>query len=449
MPRGFFEQGRRIALMFVGAVSAAAGCADPLPHENVGSTTAALVGPYYVSPFGSGTSCTQLAPCALSQAQQNVRALNRGSGLTNDVYIELLDGTYSGGLYLTNSPSQHINDSGTNGYKIVYEAALNATPILSGGVQLFGWTPTTLNGGPVYMTSLPSSIQTVHSRHLFVNGVRAQRAGGPPPNDLALISTTGLDPYSQKTSFPYNALNYTSAAAIAWSNPTSIEFEINGLETGARWVDSRCPVASISPTGGITMAQPCFGNVSQLKPDEFPSLTQVSHVDNVKEMLTLPGQWYVDFSIADPVVYYKPFPNEDMRTATVIYTTQQEVLDLSGASPEQPLQNLSFTGLTFAYTTFFAPATNTGFAEMQANLTQTFLPFQGKPVGGQGFCGEICASGVHAPCVASAAGWCGNGTVPYAYDWTLPTAAVEVANSSNILFQNNTFTHLGASGLSS
>jgi hypothetical protein len=114
---------------------------------------AAVQATLYVAPDGSDTACTLDKPCSLSQAQLNVRAIN--SGMTGDIDIDLLGGTYTLAAPLTFTESASTHDSGTNGHNIVYQAYGDSTPVLSGSYQIAGWTPVSGNSD-LYQASVPS-----------------------------------------------------------------------------------------------------------------------------------------------------------------------------------------------------------------------------------------------------------------------------------------------------
>lgn len=81
-----------IQLLFIGFVTA--------------SEAAMPVNPSYVSPSGSGTSCTQVAPCALSYANSNA---------DDDDVVIMADGTYTTAI--------HPAKAGSAGHPITYQAA--------------------------------------------------------------------------------------------------------------------------------------------------------------------------------------------------------------------------------------------------------------------------------------------------------------------------------------
>ena len=101
----------------------------------------------------------------------------------------------------------------------------------------------------------------------------------------------------------------------------------------------------------------------------------------------------------------------------------------STSTADNPLHDVTFQGIDFAYATWLQPSGNDGFSEMQANMTVTGVGGSVK----QGLCS-------YAPGGASA------GTCPFGA-WTRPPAAVDLTGTKNVSFLSNRFIHLGGAGL--
>ena len=96
------------------AFAVAAGCAlAVIPTAASAATTTTL----YVSPTGSGTSCTSAAPCSLTQARSSVEAID--GNMSGNIVVQL-----AGGTYRLSSPLAFVAaDSGTNGSSVTWQAA--------------------------------------------------------------------------------------------------------------------------------------------------------------------------------------------------------------------------------------------------------------------------------------------------------------------------------------
>jgi hypothetical protein len=281
------------------------------------------------APAGTGDACTAAQPCALTTAQLRARQL--APTLDQDLVVRLAGGTYPIAQTLTLGPA----DSGSRGHRVSYEAAPGATPVLSGGYRLGGWTK--VDGRDLYSAPVPAGLDT---RQLFVAGHRATRARG----DARPAGWT-------RTADGFEA---PDDAMASWRNPTSIE-----IVSFAEWKSFRCPIDRIAGRS-ITMAQPCWTSANTGPPY---TMNDVAWVENAYELLDQPGEWYLDRAAGR--IYYEPRPGEDLATADVEATTTPTLLAIDGTR-EQPVHDVAIEGLTFAETSWTEPSTTAGYAVMQA-----------------------------------------------------------------------------------
>src|SRR4051794_25488996 len=119
-PRRRPAGGRRPLRAAVVAALAAGGVVAPAVASHAATMTTV-----YVSPTGSGTSCSAAAPCSLTQAKASVEAID--GNMTGDIVVELAGGTYR----LSAPLALGAAASGTNGHTVVWQAAAGATPMIS------------------------------------------------------------------------------------------------------------------------------------------------------------------------------------------------------------------------------------------------------------------------------------------------------------------------------
>ncbi len=380
----------------------------------VGTAHAATQATVYAAPTGndasSGTSAAQPVR-TLQRAQHLVR--QRNQAMTGDIRVELADGTYQLSQPLTLTDA----DSGTNGHRVIWTAAVGARPVISGGVPISGWKQVDA-GKNVWSAPAPAGLNT---RQLYVNGTRATRARGAAPTALTWTDS-----------------GYTagSPAMAGWRNPGDIEFVYTG-GIGA-WTEIRCSVGRIASTGTITMGQPCWNNSNQryIKPEWNRTANLVgpgrlgnpgpepggsgippTYVENAFELLDSPGEWYLDRSAG--TVFYIPRTGENLGTAKVTAAALEKLIDGNG------VHDVTFNGLQFSYATWLRPSTDEGFSEIQAGYTIT---------GTTGY--RTLGLCTFAP----------GGTCPYGA-WTKEPGNVSLSYARNVRFTRNGFVHLGAAGL--
>jgi hypothetical protein len=346
----------------------------------------------YASPGGSGTACSSATPCSITTAQSQVRT--HTAGMTGDIVVSLATGTYRLGSTLVFNSA--IGDSATNGYSVIYQAATGAHPVLSGGLQVTGWTQ---DSGGIWQAAVPAGFDT---RQLYVNGVRASRASGANPATFT------------RTSTGYTMSNSTLSS---WGNISNIEFVY-----GVAWTQIRCGVASASGTT-VVMKQPCFDN-STLK--QYGANADLpSYVENAKELLTQPDQWYLNRSTN--TIYYMPRAGEDLTTADVEVPNLRTIVSGTGTKAA-PLTNLVMRGIGFEYGSWLAPNGNDGFSEVQANTHLTGT----NAYSNEGSCTRFSTT---SP-----------GTCPYGA-WDMTPGNVVFSFTSGLTLDRNVFTHLGGAGL--
>lgn len=379
-----------------------------------------------VTTGGTGTSCTAARPCSLQAAQAAAR---KSAGKT-DVTVDL-----AGGTYRLQSPIVFTAaDSGSPAHPVVWTGAPGARPVLSGGIAVTGWKLADAAHG-IWTAKVPPG--TV-SRSLYVDGRRAPRTSGALPGGAWAPTKTGF--------------TAPDASVAGWANPQQVELLFrmgNGF-----WTEPRCRIASVAPLGGaataVTMQEPCWSNV-HISPTSqslahpttdaldnayggFQGLTPASQptaVENVREWLTTPGQWYLDERTG--TISYVAKPGQDMSRSSFVLAAQEKLVEGRGTL-DAPVHDLVLRGLEFADSTWRQPSSPEGFAEMQANVTLT---------------GENASDSVPGS-TRPPQGTCEwtkpKGTCPFAA-WTRPPAAVEFHAADRVAVESSLFHRLGAAGI--
>lgn len=345
-----------IALLILALIVPAIGT----KHAN-----AAVQATYYVSPAGSDSNPGTLnAPFqTLQKARDTVRTIN--GSMTGDIVVYLRGGTY----FLGSTVTFGTADSGTNGYRIRYEAYPGEKPVLSGGVKVSGWTKDTANPN-LYKASLSRNKKL---RALYVNGQRAYMTS------KTINASGGYGTYtvtagqadwawasgSQDAGTKFNAADLP----VSTRNPSDIE-----LETQMTWNRVIVGVASLADIGNGQVAailQEPYGAIAQ-RINWSPYRTSGSqNVYNVFEWLNGPGQFY--FDRANQTVYYYPRAGENMSTAEVIAPNLETLVDVRGTPMTGRVQNLTFKGIGFAHSDYnlYQVQNSSGAATVQAATVVT------------------------------------------------------------------------------
>ena len=306
------------------AAPAALASAAPANQARPHATTV-----LYVSPSGGGTSCSLVAPCALTEAQTVVRGMT--TTMSGNIDVDLLGGNYR----LADTFKLGPQDSGENGYDVVYQAAPGQQPVITGAKQVTGWSEYD-STKDIYRAAVPVGTE---SSQLFVNGARAQRA-------RSVLSPSGFT--LSGSSFVTSDPSYAS-----FTNQSQIQ-----IVDDNDWKQMRCPLSSITATssGGssLNVNPNCFADNNTDVPNAgfpfngsgLPALNGISWIENAYQLLTQPGQFYLDSGAG--YLYYIPLSGQNMATADVELPELQELVDLSGTPGHLAPQLYNASGASYA-----------------------------------------------------------------------------------------------------
>lgn len=363
---------------------------------------------FYVSPQGSDQNpgTLELPFQTIERARDAVREINKD--MQGDIVVYLRDGVYE----LERTIEFNEQDSGTNGYRVIYQAYPGENPVISGGKQVTGWEQ---HEGNIYKATL---VRDTKLRALYINDQRAVMAR------QKVIAQGGYGNYRVRKeqadwawsdgSF-FDGVKYNLADLPELSHPEDVE-----ITTSSTWNLNLVTVRGQTTTDEhrILLLQQPYGAVAQSfgwGTDFKLSGEQILH--NAYEFLDEPGEFYFDKTTH--TLYYFKHDDEDLSTATVIAPMVEGLLSIKGSSLTSRVENLSFVGLTFAYSDW--------------NLVT---------IGDSR--GQSTLQGPTAIIAFASGNW--HFDIYRAYD--VPGAAIEVESSSSIIFERNTIKHTGNIGLS-
>ncbi|WP_379740529.1 hypothetical protein [Flavobacterium ponti] len=267
----------------------------------------------FVSTTGNDTNPgTQTQPfLTIAKAQQVARTLI--PAMTQDVVISINDGTY----FINQTLNFTGQDSGINGFNVIYRAINRGAVAINGGVLLTNWQLHDAANN-IYKTQLDPNLNV---RTFFVNNERAQRA--------RTVDGTGW------TSDAANKKFNCPSSVNTWNEKSELEVVINDV-----WRQQRVPISTVN--NGIASVDDTFLNINQWA--LFPSGT-TQYIENAYELLNDFGEWY--YSKSTGVLYYKPRPNENILTINALLPRLENIVNLN------QVQYLNFDGISFEGTTRF------------------------------------------------------------------------------------------------
>jgi hypothetical protein len=294
----------------------------------------------YVAPDapkgGKGTS--QAPYSTLDEAKQAVRKINKK--MNEDIIVYLRGGTY----YLSSPLILTEKDGGTNGFRVIYKAYENETPVISGGRKLSGWEPTTHR----HIYSAPFN-NDKKLRALFVNGNRARMAGMGNPitgqGSWGELRVKGDEPWAYGEGTVVEGIKFMYKDLPLLSNPEDVEIIQKNV-----WNEKIFCASTVEridrDTLVIKLQQPYGAILTSLAWAGKTNYDKDFIIRNAFELLDNPGEFYFDRK-KQRIYYYTE--NEDMTKADVIAPVSEGLIRIYGSSNDSRVKNIAFEGITFSH----------------------------------------------------------------------------------------------------
>ncbi|MBM3188548.1 MAG: right-handed parallel beta-helix repeat-containing protein [Chloroflexi bacterium] len=267
---------------------------------------------------------------SVARARAAIRALPAKERVAHPITILIRGGTY----YLPETLVFTPEDSGTFACPITYEAYPGEEPVLSGGRPIeTAWRPWR---GEVRVCQVPDAADRGWTfRRLIVNGKARRRARLPDEGYYRIVEPVGEAAFRYREGDIRPFHNLQDAEAVVFHSWNESRLRIKGLDEGERVVRFT----------GAPERSHYFGWPGAHGPNRY-------YIENVREGLTQPGEWYLDYQSGE--LYY--WPEEDLDRAVVVAPALTQVLRFD-ADPERGrrVQYLRFRGLTFGDTDWTLP----------------------------------------------------------------------------------------------
>ena len=318
-----------------------------------------------------------------------------------DICLRLQEGVYQLNQPITIRPED-------NGTRIVADGKVT----ISGGVSISGWK----KEGKYYVADVPDfNGRPLEFRQLWVNGKKAVRARDVDDFEQ-MFRIRSVDKANETIYVPAKAVKKIINAKY----PEMVLHEM--------WCIANLRIKNIKIQGdsaAVTFHQP-ESHVHFMHPWPSPMVTTDGHnsafyLTNAKELLDSEGEWYLDARASK--LYYIPRKGEDMGGAEVIAPAVETLVQVAG-TPDEPVKDVTFEGITFSYATWMRPSVS-GHAPLQAGMYMTeaykLRPKMDRPNGDHKLDNQ---------------GWVGR-----------PAAAVSLNCAGNVSFTKCTFEHNASTGL--
>jgi len=289
----------------------------------------------------------------LYEAQKRVRQLKaKEPDRHRPIVVAIRSGIYFLDKPLVFEPA----DSGTAAGPVVYQAYGQERPVLSGGTRLTGWKAS----GGRWELELPAvKSGEWNFAQLFVNDQRRYRPRLPKSGYYSIAQN--VPPSSKAAGKGADRFGFAPGQLDpSWANLADVE-----VLAFHSWSMSRMRIASIDTEKrivtftGHTPTQDWWGS--------FPQGHRFL-VENVREALGQPGQWYLDRPAGR--LTYLPLPGESPEHTVVIAPRlEQLVLFVGSAAEKKFVQHIELRGLTLAHTNWVLPATGHSFPQAEVDVS--------------------------------------------------------------------------------
>lgn len=285
---------------------------------------------FFVSSLGDDTwSGSEGRPFrTIVRAQESVREIS--AQMVGDIVVMIRMGDY----FLGDTLLFTEQDSGTNGYRVIYKSADGAgSARLIGGVRISNWVRYT---GNILQATAPPGLQITT---LYEDGVRADEARFPHRVGLPALPMSH-SPYLTSANSPASSFMLAGSGELP-----PLAGDLTGLKVfiwaGHDWFTDIIPVASVdSAANQYVLAQEA----------RYPIVAGSRYfLEGALSLLGAPGEFFHDAK--NGILYYWPRA-ADVDNHEIIAPILKTILSVRGSSAAQPVRNLQFNGLTLEGSNF-------------------------------------------------------------------------------------------------
>lgn len=276
-----------------------------------------------VSPYGDDSNSGTIdAPVAtLKGAKELIKTVETDEKIT----VWFREGTY-----FIDETVEFTKEDKAN---VLYRSYPDEKVEFTGAKEISGWSETTINGVNAFVTDIEIDSEEDYFRSLF-KGNRKLSRSRYPKNDVFKIK----DPVTNEgIPSEWNVEFFTHSLAFYAHNKDILDFaNVGDVEAIVMhyWCDEHLPLHSVDTS---------TGRIETTKPTSMTLRVDDNYVfENVKEALSLPGEWYLDRT--EEKLYYIP-EDGDQAENTVLYAgATEQLFTFSNAD------NISFQGIDFINT---------------------------------------------------------------------------------------------------
>ncbi|MBQ3573343.1 MAG: right-handed parallel beta-helix repeat-containing protein [Clostridia bacterium] len=283
----------------------------------------------YVATTGNDTyDGTEDKPFAtIGKAKEVAESLSEN--MSGDIIINIAAGEY----FIAETETFDADNSGKNGFDIIYRGAENGETVISGGKKVEEWSE---GDNGIWSASVDADVADV--RNLYINGIAAYRS-------RSNFRYTYLEDYDD-TSTSNDKDGFVTSTTGGFPNLQKPQYAETVWEI--KWRCQRLPVRSIQAVGENTVV--LFDKAGLYDSTKIPGLKigvgEEYYIENDLSLLDTPGEFYYDKD--DKRIYYYPYPEEDMKTVQAVVAVTEGLIKINGTKATK-VSNLVFDNISFKY----------------------------------------------------------------------------------------------------
>jgi len=250
--------------------------------------------------------------------------------LKNNTSDETVTVWFREGAYFIDDTVDFTADDRNN---VLYRSYPDEEVSFTGAKEISGWTETEINGVKAFVTDIPVKNEKDYFYSLFKGNKRLSRACYPKEGLLQVA-----DPKTDEAMVPENEAQFFTKSVVFYANPGDILNFSNVEDISVRimhfWCDELLPLYSVNAE---------TGRIETRKPTAMTVRVEDNYVfENVKEALSLPGEWYLDR--AEEKLYYIPEEGDTVDNTVLYAAVSEKLMNFEGKN------NISFQGISFEHT---------------------------------------------------------------------------------------------------
>ncbi len=311
-----------------------------------------------VSPVGNdawpGTESEPLK--SLEGARDKIRQIRVNTTCDDTIRVIVKEGQYQ----LKSTFILKPEDSGTKIAPIIYESLQGEKAVFSGGFPIEGFKE--MDNG-LWVVNIPEvAYWNWTFDQLFINGKRATRAKSPNTGYFHMKDVTERVWVKGSGRAPEKAQQIVVAetdAARELNSLSNADLDELVMMVFHKWNITKKHIDRFSAVDNSI-----YVSGQGMKPWNRWELGTRFTLENYYNALDAPGEWFLN---EDGMLYYKPFPGEEIKTTTVYAPVLEKLISIEGSSEKsQFVENVIFKNLHFEHSAYYLP--EEGFEPHQAAI---------------------------------------------------------------------------------